>query len=118
MAAIMGTAALVAAYGTICHKVVEHLHLHLQLTDRTTSMTRYGHCLELFGHPNTQSEPAAGRSASWLPFDLIKVQKLQVEVDGVDFVPNLRDVLRRQVTPKRIKLRDKLTFMIFTTGAL
>jgi hypothetical protein len=39
-------------------------------------------------------------------------------VDGVDFVPNLRDVLRRQVTPKRIKLRDKLTFMIFTTGAL
>lgn len=42
----------------------------------------------------------------------------ELEVDGVDFVPNLRDVLRRQVTPKRIKLRDKLTFMIFTTGAL
>jgi len=39
-------------------------------------------------------------------------------VDGVDFVPNFREALRRQVTPKRIKLRDKLTFMIGTTGAL
>jgi len=49
----------------------------------------------------------------------------ELEVDGVDFVPSLAglrdDVVaraRQQVTPNRVKLRDKLTFMLGTTGAL
>ena len=36
----------------------------------------------------------------------------------MDFVPQLKDVIKRQVTPTRIKLRDKLTFVLGTTGSL
>jgi hypothetical protein len=50
---------------------------------------------------------------------------LQLEVDGVDFIPNFKglrdDVVaraRQEVTPNRVKLRDKLTFMLGTTGSL
>lgn len=49
----------------------------------------------------------------------------ELEVDGVDFIPNFKglrdDVVaraRQEVTPNRVKLRDKLTFMLGTTGSL
>lgn len=94
--------------------------------DTATSPIDDGAALVPTGSPTTSS--AFGLEEFVAPFSLPEAFDAgygedqhdydELEVDGVDIVPNFREVLRKQVTPTRIKLRDKLTFMTGTVGSL